>query len=94
MNEKIFDFEKEQPPHLTAKELYKENERRKLIKQIKLLKIAAVIMALCILLFAFFIAQKSFVVSIICIVFLCVSLSGYIIIGALFFKKGYIPDTK
>lgn len=85
----LFDFEKSQPPMLNEFMLRQESEHRKLMKQIRILRISAVLMALCLALFAFFVAPKSIIIAIASIIILCVSMIGYGVITILFYKNGY-----
>ncbi|MCM1544668.1 MAG: hypothetical protein NC110_05145 [Ruminococcus sp.] len=87
--ENPFDFEKVTPPILDEQTLRQESERRALIKQIRVLRIASILMALCLALFAFYIAPKSLFIAIVSITILCVSMIGYGLITILFYKNGY-----
>lgn len=89
MNGQPFDFEKETPPKITAASLQKEISRRKLIRQIRLLKLAALILACCVLAFAAVIVRDSLLLCAVAVAFVCVSLSGYIILSALFYRTGH-----
>lgn len=85
----IFDFEKLNPPMLNERMLRQEQERRTLAKQIRVLRIASVLMAICLALFAFLVAPKSILIAIISIVILCISMIGCGVITILFYKNGY-----
>lgn len=89
MKEQPFDFEKETPPVLTEKMLRQENERRRLIKQIRLLRIVAVSIVVCLAVSAFIVLKSSFILFVLCIAFLFVYTSGYAFISVLFYAKGY-----
>ena len=82
-----FDFENHNPPALTEKELRKENERRDLQKQILLLRIAAFLVSLCLVLFALIAAKNYAIISIICILFAGVYVIGSGVISVVFFSK-------
>lgn len=88
-NNNPFDFENLQPPILREATLRQENERRTLKRQIRILRISSVLTAICLALFAFFIAPVSMLLAIVITVVLCVSMIGYGVIGVLFYKNGY-----
>lgn len=83
----VYDFEKYEPPRLNEKMLREEQKRRELKKQILLLRIASVLVSLCIILFAFLVSPDSVLVAVLCIVFVCVCIAGNGLITVLFFRQ-------
>ncbi|MGN0468106.1 MAG: hypothetical protein ACI4GY_05230 [Acutalibacteraceae bacterium] len=86
MNRQPFDFEKEQPPVVTQKMLQEQLKRRTLKRQILILKIASILIAVCFALFSFFIVSDSRIAACISIVLLFVYLSGSFLLSVLFFS--------
>lgn len=82
-----FDFESRQPPVITEKDLRKEKEKRDLKKQILLLRIASVLISICLVLFAFVTANDYIIISVISILFACVYVIGSGVITIVFFSK-------
>ena len=89
MNERPFDFEKHSPPALSEKSLRQELERRRLARQIRVLRISWLLTAICFVLFAFFIAPESLLLAIVSIAWLCVCVTGHIVISVFFYRSGY-----
>lgn len=83
----VYDFEKYEPPKLSEKMLREEIKRRELRRQIFLLRIASFLVILSIILFAFLISLDSFIIAVLCAVFVCMYLMGNALISVLFFRK-------
>ncbi len=82
-------FEKFEPPLLTENMLKKEVERRKLKRQIIVLRFSAFLTCIFMAVLTFIAAQSSILVSALCASVLCVYIIGSSIISVLFYKKGY-----
>ena len=83
----VYDFEKYEPPKLNEKKLREEIKRRELRRQILLLRIASLLVTLSIILFAFLISLDSFIIGVLCAVFVCMYLMGNALISVLFFRR-------
>ncbi len=83
------DFEKSEPPLLTENMLKKEDDRRKLKRQIRVLRFSAFLTCIFMAVLTFITAQGSILFSALCASVLCIYITGSLIISVLFYKKGY-----
>ncbi len=86
----IYNFEEHTPPKLTEQMLQAELNRRALHRQTKLLRLAALLVSLCLLLFSAMIFPYSPFLSLAGSLFVVLWLAGSSIIGLVFFKTGLL----
>ena len=84
----IYNFEAKQPPQLNEYMLREQLRHRELEKQMRILRIAAILLSLCYILFAFCIASESMGLAILSIYMAYVSIVGNGVISIIFYKKG------
>ena len=87
-------FDIAEPPRLDERMLREIIERRRLRRQILLLRIAAVLMQACMVVFALLIAPYSRALSLVCAFAAFCSVYGFIIMSILFFRRGTIKDRR
>lgn len=83
----IYRFDGIQPPAVSEKTLRAEIERRKAQKQIMFLALAGVLAELCLLVTALILQSVNIVLSMICIAYVCIAISGGGIIAIIFAHK-------
>ncbi len=84
----IYNFEDKIPPVLNENMLRQEIKRRETKGQVLILRIASILVCLCLLLFAFLIIPTSKIVAVTCIIFTTLSIIGNATITLLFYRKG------
>ena len=84
----IYNFEEKQPPELNEKMLRERLKHRDLCRQTLILRIAAVLVSLCYILFAFCIAPESMALAVVSILVAYVTIVGKGVISIVFYKKG------
>ena len=84
----IYNFEDKMPPALNENMLRQEMKRRETKRQILILRIASVLVCLCMVLFAFIILPYSKHIAIACIIFTTFSIIGNGVITLLFYRRG------
>lgn len=82
-----YDFEKFEPPHLTAQQLNAVSRQRELARQTIILLTASQLIYICLAVAAYVLAPHSMTASIILMVFFGFSLSGSGVIAVLFSRK-------
>ena len=88
----IYNFNEHTPPVLTERMLRDELERRTLRRQTRLLRIASLLVSLCVLLCGVLLFSEHTVLAIGCLAFVILSLVGNGIISFVFYKTGSIPE--
>ena len=83
-----YNFEACTPPRLTMAELQKESERRTLLRQLRLLRIAGALMSLALVAFAILILPENRLVSMIVTVFAALGLLGAGAVSVVFSFRG------
>ena len=83
-----YNFEACTPPRLTAAELQKESERRTLLRQLRLLRIAGALMSLALIVFALLVLPENRLVSMIVTVFAALGLLGAGAVSMVFSFRG------
>ncbi|HWQ76304.1 MAG TPA: hypothetical protein VN441_13410 [Syntrophomonas sp.] len=83
----IYRFNGIQPPAVSEKTLQAEIERRKEQRQIVLLVMAGILAGLCLLITAIVLQPINIILSMICIAYACVSMSGGGVIAIVFAHK-------
>jgi hypothetical protein len=83
----IYRFDGIAPPAVSEKTLWVEIERRKAKRQMALLALAGILAELCLLITALILQPVNAVLSIICIAYVCIAMSGGGVIAIVFTHK-------
>ncbi|GEM_PF-566672 len=83
----IYHFDGIRPPAVSEKTLRTEIERRKMRRQTALLALAGIIAEMCLLITALILQPVNFVLSMICVAYVCVAISGSGVIAIVFTHK-------
>ena len=84
----IYNFEDKIPPAFNKKMLMQEIKRRETKRQVLILRIASVLVCLCMVLFALVILPYSKFIAVACIIITTFSIIGNGVITLLFYRKG------
>lgn len=83
-----YNFEAHTPPRLSAAALKKEHESRVLRRQLRLLRIAGVLMSLALVVFAILVLPKSRMISMLVTIFAALGLLGAGVVSVVFSFRG------
>ncbi|MBQ8802016.1 MAG: hypothetical protein IJZ53_00070 [Tyzzerella sp.] len=84
----IYDFERYNPPALNENMLHNELEKRKVQRQTILLAVAGILVQIVMLMFGFLNAGSCPIITIICLGYVFVSVTGGSVIAVVFARKG------
>ena len=84
----VYNFEAKQPPPLDERALREQLRHRELQRQVLILRIAAILLCLCYILFAFCIAPESIGLAVLSMFMAYVSIVGEGVLAVLVYKKG------
>ena len=83
----IYRFDEIRPPAASEKTLRVEIDRRKMKRQTALLALAGVLVEMCLLITALILLPVNRVLSMICITYVCVAMSGSGVIAIVYVNK-------
>ena len=82
-----FDFEAYEPPRLSEDQLRAELERRSLKRRLMWLRVAGVVMIICLVLFALSVAQYSMTFAVLSAVTACLMTISHCMLSVFYFRK-------